>query len=70
MKSSSITIGMVLFVFLVSFGFFYSLIQVASLPDVHISYSTKECVTVINYDSEHNYTCDNYPKKYNHIWVQ
>lgn len=67
-RSSFISFGLLLF--LISFGFFYSLITVASLPDVYISYSTKECVTVVNYDKDHNYTCDNYPKKYNHIWVQ
>jgi len=49
--------------------YLYGLMAFSDMPDVHVSYSTKECVAVINYgDTE--YTCDNYPKKYNHIWVQ
>lgn len=40
------------------------------MPDVHISHSTGECVEVINYDERFNYTCENYPEKYNHIWVE
>lgn len=42
----------------------------APLPEVHVSYSTKECVKVINYDSRFDYTCKNYPKKYHHVWVE
>lgn len=50
-------------------GILYAMLWSAKLPDVHVSYTTKQCVEVINYgDTE--YTCDNYPKKYNHIWVQ
>jgi hypothetical protein len=38
-------------------------------PDVHVSWDTKQCVKVINYgDAE--YTCDNLPTRYNHIWVR
>jgi hypothetical protein len=40
----------------------------ASLPDVHFSYSTDECVRVVNYREGHNYTCDNLPTKYYHVW--
>ena len=40
------------------------------MPDVHISHSTGECVEVINYDERFNYTCENLPEKYNHIWVE
>lgn len=40
-----------------------------NLPDVHVSHSTGECVEVINY-SDTDYTCDNYPEKYNHVWVK
>jgi hypothetical protein len=50
-------------------SFFYSLNSALSMPDVHFSYSTGECVEVINYTDE-VFACDNYPKKYNHVWVE
>jgi hypothetical protein len=39
-----------------------------SIPDMMVSYSTGECVSVINY-ADTNYSCENQPQKYNHIWV-
>ena len=44
-------------------------LNVAALPDVHFSYSTGECVTVVNYTDE-VFTCENYPSKFHHVWVQ
>lgn len=44
--------------------------NITGMPDVHISHSTGECVKVVNYDERFNYTCENYPEKYNHIWVE
>lgn len=41
----------------------------ASHPDVHFSYSTQECVKVVNYTDE-LFTCDNLPKRFYHVWVQ
>lgn len=41
-----------------------------SLPDVHVSHSTGECVEVINWDPEDNYSCEELPSKYNHVWVK
>lgn len=41
-----------------------------TLPDVHVSYSTDECVKVINYADGDNYSCENMPTKFNHVWVQ
>jgi len=38
--------------------------------EVLVSNSTGECVKVINYTDDTNYTCDNLPPKYNHIWVK
>lgn len=55
---------------LVFAGLIAGLIQTSSMPDVHISNSTGECVRVVNYDARFDYTCQNYPDKYNHIWVQ
>ena len=47
----------------------YSL-PILSIPDVHVSHSTKECVTVINYTDEDTYSCENMPTKYNKVWVK
>ena len=41
----------------------------ASIPDMEVSYSTGECVKVINY-ADTEYSCENQPQKYNHIWVK
>ena len=38
--------------------------------DVHFSYSTQECVKVVNYIEGHKYTCENLPSRYYHVWVQ
>jgi len=40
-----------------------------SVPDMHVSHTTGECVKVINY-ADTNYSCENQPQKYNHIWVK
>jgi len=40
-----------------------------SIPDMHVSHTTGECVKVINY-ADTNYSCENQPEKYNHIWVK
>ena len=44
-------------------------LNVAAMPDVHFSYSTGECVNVVNYTDE-VFTCENYPNKFHHVWVQ
>mgnify|MGYP000206086774 FL=1 len=45
-----------------------------SIPDVHMSNATKTCVEVLNYPSTlfgtTNYSCENLPTKFNHVWVQ
>jgi hypothetical protein len=50
-------------------GLVYAANSALSAPDVYISYSTGECVKVVNYTDE-NFTCDNYPSKFNHVWAQ
>ena len=50
-------------------GLAFAMNSALSMPDVHISYSTGECVKVVNYTDD-NYTCDNYPSKFNHVWAQ
>lgn len=58
------------FVGLVGTGFYMGLGSIANMPDVHMSYSTNECIEVINYDERFEYTCETLPEKYNHIWVK
>ena len=45
-----------------------------SIPSVHMSYETKNCVTVENYPSmffgTSNYSCELMPEKFNHVWVK
>jgi hypothetical protein len=47
----------------------YVVLEATAMPDVHVSYSTRECVEVINY-ADTDYSCENYPVKFNHVWVQ
>lgn len=39
-------------------------------PDVHVSYSTGECVKVVHYDSPRVWTCDKLPPVYFAIWME
>lgn len=48
----------------------YAVTSVFTLPDVYVSYSTGYCVNVVNYAEGDDYTCENMPKKFNHVWVQ
>ena len=50
-------------------GLGYAMISAAAMPDVHVSYATGECVKVVNYTDE-IFSCENYPNKFNHVWVQ
>jgi hypothetical protein len=43
--------------------------NVIDMPDVLVSNSTGECVDVFNYREKDQYTCQNLPDRYNHIWV-
>ncbi|UTC27988.1 hypothetical protein [Stenotrophomonas phage A1432] len=45
------------------------------LPEVQFSYSTKECVKVLDPKAEYEgrkstWSCDHLPERYNHTWVQ
>jgi len=50
-------------------GLVYSTNSALSLPDVHVSYSTNECVKVVNYAST-AYSCENLPTKFYHVWTK
>jgi len=51
-------------------GLAWAMTSAAQMPDVYVSHSTGECVKVINYDERFDYTCENLPEKYNHVWVK
>ena len=51
-------------------GLFAVIDSALSLPDVQFSYSTNECVKVLNYVEGKNYSCEMLPSKFNHVWVQ
>lgn len=40
-----------------------------AMPDVYFSYSTGDCVKVVNYTDE-QFSCENYPTKFNHVWAE
>lgn len=65
--SVSLTVAMV--IGLVT-GLLVAIDKAAALPDVHFSYSTNECVKVVNYDDDDNYSCENLPKKFYHVWEE
>lgn len=60
---SSFAIALVAVV-MVGFGIF----TVLEMPDVFFSYSSGECVKVVNY-GENQWSCGDLPKRFNHIWV-
>ena len=48
----------------------YAFLTAASLPDVWFSYSSGDCVKVLNYVEGDNYTCENLPSRFYHVWVE
>ena len=48
----------------------YLFLSAMAMPDVWVSYSTDECVKVINYNEGDNFSCENMPSKFNHVWVK
>ena len=48
----------------------YLFLTAMAMPDVWVSYSTDECVKVINYNEGDNFSCENMPSKFNHVWVE
>jgi len=56
------------------FGMFVVADYAFSIPSVKMSYTTDTCVEVENYPSAlfgtTEYSCENMPTKFNHVWVQ
>lgn len=50
-------------------GLGYAMTTALTIPDVHVSYDSRECVRVVNYTDE-QFSCENLPAKFNHVWVQ
>ena len=55
-------------------AFFFGAADYAlSIPDVYVSYETRECVKVDNFPGfffgNTEYSCENMPSKYNHVWA-
>lgn len=48
----------------------YAFLTAMALPDVWFSYSTGDCVKVLNYAEGDNYNCENLPKRFYHVWVE
>ena len=65
--------GKILFSFVVVCSFLlllmYAVGSALAMPDVYISYSTGDCVKVVNYTDE-RFSCENYPTKFNHVWAE
>tara|TARA_B110000259_G_scaffold164981_1_gene191465 strand:+ start:2044 stop:2280 length:237 start_codon:yes stop_codon:yes gene_type:complete len=45
-------------------------LDMLSIPDVQFSYSSSECVKVLNYAEGDKYSCENLPSKFNNVWVK
>lgn len=60
--------GTVLVIFLLTF--FSVIMNALNTPEVYVSNTTGKCVDVMNYADGDNYTCENMPSKYTHIWVR
>ena len=53
----------------ITIGFGYAAYTAIMLPDVHYNYKTKDCVKVENYLPDDEYSCENLPKRFRHVWV-
>ena len=65
--SVSLTVAMVIGLIT---GLLVAIDKAAALPDVHFSYSTNECVKVVNYDDDDNYSCENLAQEVLHVWEE
>ena len=70
MKDIIKTVGSIVIVSSIFALGIFSFSSIAAIPDVRVSHSTNECVSVINYTDEDTYSCENMPTKYNKVWVK
>jgi hypothetical protein len=64
---NTVIYGAVIVAMFVSVGYVAN--NALMMPDVQVSYSTKHCVKVVNY-ADTNFSCENMPSKFNHVWVK
>ena len=57
-------------VLIVLSAIFYAIVISIDIPDVLISNTSGECVTVLNYKEDDKYSCTDMPSKYNMVWVK
>lgn len=62
------TVAIVASAFFIFGMFAYAANTAMSLPTVYFSHPDNECVKVDNY-TDVEYTCDNLPKRFYHVWV-
>ena len=70
MKDIIKTVGSIVIVSSIFALGIFSFSSIAAIPDVRVSHSTNECVTVINYEEDDQYSCTDMPSKYNMVWVK
>lgn len=53
--------------------FFVAADYALSIPNVYVSFETRECVSVENFPGfwfgKTEYSCENMPSKFNHVWA-
>ena len=57
------------FAVLLLWGLAGTFLDYLDLPEVHISYLTRECVRVVNADGSPG-SCGALPDRYHHVWVE
>ena len=52
-------------------GFTVNAVETAlDMPDAYWSNTSNECVGVVNYTKNDEFSCENLPSKYNKVWVK
>ncbi len=52
-------------------GFTVNAVETAlDMPDAYWANTTNECVGVVNYTKNDEFSCENLPSKYNKVWVK
>lgn len=64
------TVFAVVCAFVIFAGLAHAINTSMHLPDVHFSYATGDCVKVVNYNQDDNYSCENLPSRFYHVWEQ
>jgi len=49
--------------------FAWLVLSTFELPEVHFSYTTDQCIKVLNFNDD-QFSCENMPDKFHHVWVK